>query len=84
MVARLCRAKYPTLATPGNGRGAAGASEADRSIRSRYAVYLPGHRKQYGFDNLDFDFDGRGERPALSTSRPPHPHFRDATNPSDS
>ena len=81
MVARLCRARYPTLATPGNGRGAAGASEADRSIRSRYAVYLPGHRKQYGFDNLDFDFDGRGERPALSTSRPPHPHFRDDTNP---
>ena len=23
---------------------------------------LPGHRKQYGFDNLDFDFDGRSVR----------------------
>ena len=24
------------------------------------AADLPDHRKQYGFDNLDFDFDGRG------------------------
>ena len=23
---------------------------------------LPGHRRQYGFDNLDFDFDQHGER----------------------
>ena len=60
MVTRLCRVRYPTLATPGNGRGAAGASEADRSIRSKYAVYLPGHRKQYGFDNMDFDFEAHG------------------------
>ena len=26
------------------------------------AADLPDHRKQYGFDNLDFDFDGRGVR----------------------
>ena len=26
------------------------------------ATDLPEHRKQYGFDNLDFDFDERGER----------------------
>ena len=23
---------------------------------------LPGHRQQYGFDNLDFDFEQHGER----------------------
>ena len=30
---------------------------------------LPGHRKQYGFDNLDFHFDGDGGRFGLSATQ---------------